>query len=103
MDKTIEQRLSDMYPDLLKNQFAKLCFEVFLKTDKGKLLMAHLFEMFVNKPFSQPLDHLPKYDPQVVVNQAIRKDFIQSLLGVAQQYESELRKKGESIDELEME
>lgn len=87
----INQLIKDHLPSIKDDQFARLCFEVFLGNEKGKLLMAHMFELYVNRPFTNLLSAEPEIDAQKILARAIQRDLVQSLLLRAQQYESALK------------
>ena len=89
----IDKFIKDLLPDIKNDQFSRLCFEVFMTNESGKTLMAHLFNEYIHRPFTNLLDKDPDLDTNKIIAKAVRRDLIQSLLLRAQQYELAIKQK----------
>lgn len=90
------ERLIEAYsPKIIEDQFARLCYEIFINNEDGRLLMQHLFNNHVHAPFTNILDKDASIDMNKILAKAVRRDFIQSLLLQAQSYQQVLQKSGE--------
>ena len=94
MSTDIEKLIGSFAPDITKDQFSRLCYEIFIVNDKGKMLMAHLYNQHVYMPFTNIREAEPEIDQNKILAKAIKKDFIQSLLLRGQSYEQALKQKG---------
>lgn len=95
MQNPIDQIIDSYNPNTLKDQFSRLCYEVFLNTQDGKVLMAHMFEEYVNKPFTDLQSTGLEVDPNSLLFRSAWRDLVQRLLVRAQQYERALKKNKE--------
>lgn len=93
MSDYFNKLIDDHTPNILNDQFSQLCYEVFLENDKGKILMAHLYDQYVNKPFLKILDNDPNPDTNEIMIKTAWKDLVQRLLLNAQTYQSALNDK----------
>ena len=93
MKDDINDILRKMTPSVLDDQFARLCCDVFLESEKGRLLMAHLFDRYIHTPFTDITTINPPIDTNQILGKAIRRDFVQTLLMYAQAYEAEASNK----------
>lgn len=81
-------------PSILEDQFSELCYYVFTQSEQGKVLMAHLYEQYVYMPFTDITQKNPDLNMNQIFAKAVKRDFVQQLLSIAQNYEHELYKKG---------
>ena len=88
----LDKIIYDTIPTVKDDLIYKLCYEVFISTDKGKILLAELFKKYVHRPFTNLLSDDPEIDTNKILGKAIQRDFVQMLLLKAQQYESSLKK-----------
>lgn len=87
----LDELLKNTSPNVKNDQFSMLCYEIFIANDKGRLLMAHLYDEYINRPFTNLLDKDPVINTNKIVARAMQRDLIQSLLFRAQQYEAALK------------
>ena len=92
MTDDLNELLKKTSPNVKNDQFSMLCYQVFIENRKGRVLMAHLYDEYVNRPFTNLLDKDPKIDTNKIVARAMQRDLVQSLLFRAQQYESVIKK-----------
>jgi len=93
MSDDFDKLIKDYSPNILNDQFSQLCYDVFLENEKGRVLMAHLYDQYVNKPFIDILDQDPKPQTNQIMIKTAWKDLVQRLLLKAQAYESALKSK----------
>ena len=90
------QELMDSYkPDMLKNEFARLCYKTFIESEDGRSLMLMLIDTYINVPFTDVMNENAPLDSNQILAKTIRKDFLHMIMGIAQSYQSQLNETGE--------
>lgn len=92
MHDEIDDLFEKFAPDILQDQFSRLCYELFITNDKGRTLMGLLFKQYVYRPFLDIQDPDPTYDEKKMLVRIAWRDFVQRLLIQAQAFENQLKK-----------
>lgn len=89
----LDELIKGHLPTIKDDPYAKLLYDVFIATDKGRMLIAQLFQQYVNRPFTDIMSKDPVIDPNKIFARAMQRDLVQSMLVIAQQYEASLKQK----------
>jgi hypothetical protein len=85
---------SNNLKDVLDDELARLCYEVFYITDSGKTLMYKLQQYVSTLTYSSnPLITMPEYNSSTVIAKTARKDLVYGMHMLGVKYK-------EALDEL---
>lgn len=95
MKDDFDTLLESYLPNILEDQFSQYCYEIYIENEKGRVLFAHMYDEYVNKPFTNIMDINPKIEKDQILFKSAWRDLIQRLLLRGQSYEKALKTKGD--------